>query len=158
MDIPRTRIMDVLDARDIAYRVLPHAEPVFTVKAAARQRGVVEEEMVKSILLRDKDERYVIACVTGNARLNPKTVRAHLPKEWRRLQFATAKEILAVTGCVQGVVAPVGLPDDVPVMFDEAIACCKKVSISSGDPMAGLELDPQDLIKVANGRLAPIAE
>jgi prolyl-tRNA editing enzyme YbaK/EbsC (Cys-tRNA(Pro) deacylase) len=43
-------------------------------------------------------------------------------------------------------------------MFDEAIARCKKVSISSGDPMVGLELDPQDLMRGTNGRLAPIAE
>jgi prolyl-tRNA editing enzyme YbaK/EbsC (Cys-tRNA(Pro) deacylase) len=46
----------------------------------------------------------------------------------------------------------------VPIIFDEAIARCPKVSISSGDPMAGLELDPQDLINLAGAQLAPIAE
>jgi prolyl-tRNA editing enzyme YbaK/EbsC (Cys-tRNA(Pro) deacylase) len=51
-----------------------------------------------------------------------------------------------------------GLPDDVPVVFDEAIARCEKVSISSGDPMAGLELDPKDLMRVAGAQLAPIVE
>jgi Cys-tRNA(Pro)/Cys-tRNA(Cys) deacylase len=158
MSIPKTKITDILDAHGIAYRVLPHSEPVFTVETAARQRGVVKEEMVKAILLRDKDDRYVMACVTGNARLDPKAVRAHLPKGWRRLHFAMAEEILAVTGCVQGAVTPLGLPADVPVIFDEAIARCEKVSISSGDPMAGLELDPKDLTRVAGAQLAPIAE
>ena len=158
MSVPKTRITDILDAHKIAYRVLPHSEPVFTVEAAAKQRGVVKEEMVKSILLRDKDGRYVMACVTGEARLDPKAVRAHLPKSWKRLHFATAEEILAVTGCVQGAVTPLGLPDDVPVIFDEAIARCEKVSISSGDPMAGLELDTKDLMRAAGAQLAPIAE
>jgi Cys-tRNA(Pro)/Cys-tRNA(Cys) deacylase len=158
MNVPQTKVIHILDANNITYRLLPHSEPVFTVEAAARQRGVVKEEMVKSILLRDKDGRYVMACVTGDARLDPKAVRAHLPNEWRRLSFATADEILAVTGCVQGAVAPLGLPDGVPVVFDQAIAGFEKVSISSGDPMAGLELDPQDLIKVAGGQLAHIAE
>jgi prolyl-tRNA editing enzyme YbaK/EbsC (Cys-tRNA(Pro) deacylase) len=51
-----------------------------------------------------------------------------------------------------------GLSDDIPVIFDEAIALCKKVSISSGDPMAGLELDPKDLIRAASAQLVPIAE
>ena len=114
--------------------------------------------MVKSILLRDKDGRYMMACVTGDARLDPKAVRAHLPKSWKRLHFATAEEILAVTGCVQGAVTPLGLPDDVPVIFDEAIARCEKVSISSGDPMAGLELDTKGLMRAAGAQLAPIAE
>lgn len=158
MSVPQTKMTDILDVHQIAYRVLPHSEPVFTVEAAAKQRGVVKEEMVKAILLRDKDGRYVMACVRGNARLDPKAVRAHLPQGWKRLYFATAEEILAVTGCVQGAVTPLGLPDDVPVIFDEAIARCEKVSISSGDPMAGLELDPKDLMRVAGARLAPIAE
>ncbi len=158
MKTPKTKITNILDTHRIPYRLLPHNEPVFTVEAAARQRGVVMEEMVKSILLRDKDEHYVMACIIGNARLNPKAVRAHLPKEWRRLSFATAEEILTVTGCVQGAVAPLGLPDNVPVIFDEAIARCTKVNISGGDPMVGLELDTQDLIRVAGARLAPISE
>jgi Cys-tRNA(Pro)/Cys-tRNA(Cys) deacylase len=152
----KTRITDLLDDHGVAYRFLPHTEPVFTVEEAARQRGVVKEEMVKAILLVDTKGRYVMACVTGDARLDPKAVRAHLPDDWKRLHFASAEEILEVTGCLQGAVTPLGLPDDVPVIFDEAIARCEKVSISSGDLMAGLELSAQDLIRVAGARLAPI--
>lgn len=154
----RTKIIDVLDAHKIAYRLLPHSGPVFTVEEAAAQRGVSKEEMVKSILLRDKDEHYVMACVLGYARVNPKTVRTYVPQTWRRLSFATADEILSVTGCVQGAVAPLGLPDRVPVIFDEAITRCQKVNISSGDPVLGLELNTQDLIKAAGAQIASIAE
>lgn len=155
----RTKITDLLDSHNIPYRLLPHKEPVFTVEAAAAQRGVIKEEMVKSILLRErKNHRYVMACVTGDARLDPQAVRTYLPPDWQRLSFATAEEIREVTGYVQGAVAPLCLPNEVPVVFDEAIAHCRKVSISSGDPMAGLELDPHDLIKLAQARLAPIAE
>lgn len=158
MTVHRTRITDILDAYQVAYRVLPHSQAVYTVETAAQQRGVVKEEMVKSILLRDREGRYVMAGVTGNARVDPKAVRACLPAEWKRLSFATAEEILAVTGCVQGAVTPLGLPPDVPVILDEAIAHCDKTTISSGDPMAGLELDPQDLIRVSGARLGRIAE
>ena len=76
---------------------------------------------------------------------------------WPVLSPPSAEEILEVTGCVQGAVTPLGLPDGVPVIFDEAIARCDKVSISSGDPMAGLELGTRDLIRIAGARLAPIA-
>jgi prolyl-tRNA editing enzyme YbaK/EbsC (Cys-tRNA(Pro) deacylase) len=150
--------MDLLDAHGVVYRVLPHDEPVFTIEAAARQRGVVREEMVKSILLVDRHQQYVMACVLGDSRLDPKAVRAHLGEGWKRLQFAKAKEIEAITSCVQGAVAPLGLPDGVPVVFDEAIVRCKRVNISSGDPMAGLDLDAQDLIRVAGAQLARVAE
>ena len=154
----RTRITDLLDAQGIQYRLLPHNELVFTIATAARQRGVVEEEMVKSILLCDKAGRYVMACVPGNARVDPRAVRANLPGEWGRLHFANAQEILAVTGCVQGAVSPLGLPEDVPVLFDEALVGSGRVNISTGDPMAGLELAPKDLIRVASARVAQISE
>ena len=154
----KTKITNILDARQISYRLLRHNGPVFTVEEAAAQRGVSKDEMVKSILLRDKDAHYVMACVLGYTRVNPKAVRAYVPTEWRRLSFATAEEILSVTGCVQGAVAPLGLPDNVPVIFDEAITRCQKVNISSGDPVAGLELNPQDLIKAAEAQVASIAD
>jgi prolyl-tRNA editing enzyme YbaK/EbsC (Cys-tRNA(Pro) deacylase) len=116
------------------------------------------EEMVKSILLRDKKRRYVMACIPGNARLDPKAVRAHLPEGWKRLSFTSSAEVLAITGCVQGAVAPLGLPPDIPLIFDKAIAEHKNVNISSGDPMAGLELDAGDLITISGAQLAPISE
>lgn len=154
----KTKITELLDANHIPYRILPHTEPVFTVETAAAQRGVVKDEMVKSILLRETGHsRFVMACVTGDARLNPRAVRGQLDG-WKRLTFATAAEIRAVTGYVQGAVAPLCLPGEVPVIFDDAIAGCNKVNISSGDPMAGLELNPRDLIEMAGAKLAPIAE
>jgi Cys-tRNA(Pro)/Cys-tRNA(Cys) deacylase len=157
MDSINTRITALLDSHNIPYRLLPHSEPVFTVEAAAAQRGVVKKEMVKSILLRDRDGRYVMACVTGDAHLDPKAVRAQLPPETKRLSFASADEVEAVTGSVQGAVAPLCLTEGVPVIFDKGIALCARVNISSGDPMAGLELDPRDLIRLAGAILAPVA-
>jgi len=159
----KTPITDLLDQHRIEYKLLPHAEPVFTVEAAAAQRGVVAEEMVKSILLREKrktNRRYVMACVLGHTRLNPQAVRDQLPPEdnWKRLSFANAQEITAITGYVQGAVAPLGLPQNIPIIFDEAIARCENVNISSGDPMAGLELKPEDLIRLTGAELAPIAD
>lgn len=157
MNVIDTKVTRLLESKKVPYRLLPHDEPVYTVAAAAAQRGVIQEEMVKSILLRDKNRRYVMACVTGDVRLDPKAVRAHLGDEWKRLSFASAEEIQQITGYVQGAIAPLCLPKDVPVIFDEGIARCQKVNISSGDPMAGLELDPQDLKRLAGAQQASIA-
>jgi Cys-tRNA(Pro)/Cys-tRNA(Cys) deacylase len=153
-----TKVIALLETHQVPFRLLPHSEPVFTVETAAAQRGVVKEEMVKSILLREKSgrRRYVMACVLGHMRLDPKAARVFLGSDWKRLIFATEAEITAVSGYVQGAVSPLCLPDDVPVLFDKAIIQCKQVNISSGDPMAGLELDPQDLVRLAGAQLASI--
>lgn len=157
MPPPQTKVIQRLERLSIRYRLLPHAEPVFTVEAAAEQRGVVKEEMVKSILLRDRKGRYVMACVTGDAMLDPRAVRDALGPGWGRFSFASEQEIQQVAGFVQGAVAPLGLPDEIPVIFDQAIEACEKVNISSGDPMFGIELATQDLIQAATATLAPIS-
>lgn len=154
-----TQITRLLDAEDVPYKLLPHDEPVFTVETAAAQRGVIKEEMVKSILLREsKRRRYVMACVPGDERLDHRAVREHLPGSWKRFSFASAEEIEAVTGYQQGAVAPLCLPEDVAVIFDESIADLPKVNISSGDPLAGIELETDDLIRLTGAQLAPIRE
>lgn len=154
-----TKITQLLDDHYVPYRMLPHTEPVFTVEAAAAQRGVIKEEMVKSILLREsKRRRYVMACVTGDSRLNPQAVRDHLGEGWKRFSFASADEIREVTGYTQGAVAPLCLPDGLLVVFDQSIGQLANVNISSGDPMAGLELKAADLIELAGATLADIAE
>ncbi|HNB51367.1 MAG TPA: YbaK/EbsC family protein [Anaerolineales bacterium] len=156
-----TPITRLLDTHHVPYRRLPHQEAVFTIETAAQTRGVVMEEMVKSILLKEKagtNTRYVMACVPGHARLLPQNVREYLPGEWRRLTFASAEEIQAVTGAVKGAVAPLCLPDDVSVVFDEALLKFDKVSISSGDPWLGLEIHPADLFRLAKGVAGQISE
>ena len=153
-----TRVTQLLDTNGVSYRILPHSEPVYTVAAAAEQRGVDVEDMVKSILLRDKGRRYVMACVSGIDRLDPKALRVHLEGDWKRLSFASAEEIQQVTGYVQGAVEPLGLTQEIPIVFDDSIAHRTRVNISSGDPMAGLELNPDDLIQLSGAQLADITE
>ncbi len=153
-----TKATRLLAAHGVAYRLLPHTQPVFTVAEAAAQRGVVAEEMVKSILLRETGrDRYVMACILGPDRLDHRAVRDFLPGQWNRLTFAGDDEITAVTGYPKGAVNPLGMPDGVPVMFDEVIADRGRVNISTGHLMYGLELDAADLIRLSNAQLASIS-
>jgi prolyl-tRNA editing enzyme YbaK/EbsC (Cys-tRNA(Pro) deacylase) len=153
-----TPALRLLVEQGVAYRLLPHDRPVYTVAEAAEQRGVVAEEMVKSILLRETgSRRYVMACVLGPDRLDHRAVRRCLPGEWARLTFAGDEEIKAVTGCPRGAVNPLALPAWVPVVFDEAIAAQARVNISTGDLLFGLELAAGDLIRLTGAQLAPIA-
>lgn len=72
-DMVDTKVTQFPNLKGILFRVLPHTEPVFTVKSAAAQRGVVKEGMVKSILLIERRKnRFVTACVTGVHGLTPK--------------------------------------------------------------------------------------
>jgi Cys-tRNA(Pro)/Cys-tRNA(Cys) deacylase len=151
-----TRQTKFLDHNVISYRVLFHDKPVFTVEDAVIARGVDAREMVKSILLKEKNgSRYVMACVAGPDRLIPQAVRGQL-EGWKRLTFASAEEITEVTGYIKGAVSPLCLPDNLPVFIDKVLANCEKVNISSGDPSAELELSSADLIFLSKAIIASI--
>jgi prolyl-tRNA editing enzyme YbaK/EbsC (Cys-tRNA(Pro) deacylase) len=159
MDAVETKVTRLLDTHAVPYILLPHTQPVFTVQEAAAQRGVRAEEMVKCILLRESGRtRYVMACLLGPDRLDHRAVRAYLEGDWKRLTFATAEEITAVTGYPQGAVTPLCLPDEVPLLFDVAIGRCRRVNISTGDLLFGLEMAAEDLIRLTGARLVGIAE
>lgn len=153
-----TLIQNLLTQNNIPHRILPHDRPVFTVEDAVAARGVDAREMVKSILLREKSgSRYVMACVAGPDRLVPQKVRAQLDG-WKRLTFASAEEITEVTGYIKGAVAPLCLPDEIPVFFDRSLAACDKVNISSGDPCSGLELAITDLVGLASAEVCDLID
>ncbi len=153
----KTKVTAYLDQQEISYKLLPHTEAVFTMEGAAMQEGVVPEEMLKSILLRDKSHNYVMACVLGYGQLDPKKVRAFFPDgRYRRLQFASAEEIVEQIGYTKGAVAPFDLPESIPLVIDSRIDQFERVNTSTGDHLIGIELATADLMALTNPFTADI--
>ncbi|GAB3523569.1 aminoacyl-tRNA deacylase [Photobacterium alginatilyticum] len=150
----QTPVTFYLEQEGVEYRLLPHTKPAKTIDEAALERGVNPEQMVKSILLRDMGGFHVLACVPGPAQVDPKKVRAMFG--CRRMTCADASDVEKVTGLVIGTVAPVGLKRPLPVIFDHSIKKHHKVNISSGDRMAGVELETEDLLLLCDPMFADI--
>ena len=84
-------------------------------------------------------------------------MRALFPEgRFRRLTFASAEEITARTGYIKGAVAPLGLPDTIPLIIDHNITKLERINTSSGDHMLGIELATADLLAIAKPQLADI--
>lgn len=152
-----TGVMGRLAARGIMVRRLPHLRAAPTVALAAVERVVPEHEMIKCILLKDRQQRFVLACLAGNAELDTQQVRTAWP-EFTRLSFSSPQEITQITGHVLGSVAPISLVESIPVVFDAGLQQLTKVNISAGDPRLGLELALSDLLGLLGDavRFAPI--
>lgn len=140
----KTKVTELLDSKGINYRLLPHNNEVFTCEEAAKVRGVVLDEMVKCILLVDKDEKYVLAALIADKKLDPNKVRELT--NMKRLSFAAKEQIKEKLGYTMGAVPPFVFDADVKVVFDNEVTKKEKVNISSGDPTCGLELSPNDLV------------
>lgn len=154
--VMETKITQLLDSKEIKYKLLPHEKPVFTCEDAARERKVPLDEMIKCILLVDKKQKYFLACLTSDKRVEPQKVREIMGCS--RLSFATEPEIEDILGYKMGAIPPLLLKTQVPIIFDNEIMKKEKVNISSGDPKAGLELSPKDLVSLINPRLGEISK
>ncbi|RLJ02087.1 MAG: hypothetical protein DRP10_02340 [Candidatus Aenigmatarchaeota archaeon] len=150
MSIMETKITQLLDSKGIKYRLLPHEKPVFTCEDAAKERNVPLDEMIKCILLVDKKKNYFLVCITSEKRVDTEKVREMM--NCKRLSFASEQEIEEILGYKIGAIPPLLLKTEVPILFDNAIMKKDKVNISSGDPKAGLELNPRDLISLIKPR------
>ena len=149
-----TSVTAYLDARQIAYRRVPLAGPVHTASAAAEEGGTTLAQIVKTMVLADRDGQPVLALVPGDQRLDVKAVARVVG---RPLKIMPLHRIPQATGFEVGAVAPFGLPGGPhPVVADRAIFRHPSVDISSGRHDLGLRLSSADLLALLGGAAHPI--
>jgi len=141
-----TIITEYLDELDVPYKIKHHAKPVFTSEEAAKERGVRLSQIIKTMLLMDRDE-VVVAVLPAHKRLDVKKLKKL--SGHKNLQFMGRESIEKQTGLVVGAIAPVGKILERWARFvDPSVFEEEFVDISSGDPTAGLELSRGDLKKL----------
>jgi Cys-tRNA(Pro)/Cys-tRNA(Cys) deacylase len=113
--------------------------------------------VVKSLLVRCPNQRYVMALVRGDQRLSLKKLARIVGV--KSLEMAPEADVPRITGYDIGAVAPFGLRRaSVPVFVDEHILEEPRVSVSAGRHDAGLELDTEDLIRAVGGQIDDLTE
>jgi len=151
----RNQIITALEEGGITYKNKPHSSPVFTSEDAARERGVALRQIVKTMILSDKDGRIVAALLTGDRRLHIKRINRLLGGSF---QLMSPDAVQRATGFVVGAISPVGLiSQGWQMVADPDIFLNEWVDISSGDPAAGIELRSADLLKLLKCRVEPIS-
>jgi Cys-tRNA(Pro)/Cys-tRNA(Cys) deacylase len=139
----KTIITEYLDELDVPYKIKHHAKPVFTSEEAAKERGVRVSQIIKTMLLMDRDE-VVVAVLPAHKRLDVKKLKKL--SGHKNLQFMDRESIEKKTGLVVGAIAPVGkILESLARFVDPSVFEEEFVGISSGDPTAGLELSRSDL-------------
>ncbi|HRJ45644.1 MAG: YbaK/EbsC family protein [Caldilineaceae bacterium] len=133
-----------LTALDIPHRLFVHPGPVSSLEQAAAERGQTPEQVVRSLLFRLEEGRYVMVLAAGPAQIDWTALRAHLGVS--RLTTADRDEVQTVTGYPIGAVAPFGMATPVPVLVDSSVAEQSEVSIGSGVRGTTVILSTADLL------------
>jgi Cys-tRNA(Pro) deacylase len=127
-DVPP--VSEALLKLGIPHRVFVHAGPVESLEQAARERGQLPGQVVRSILFRLKAGEYVMVLVGGPAQVSWKVLRKHLGQS--RISMADEEEVLEVTGYPTGAVGPFGLLRPLRILIDPGVLEHEEISTGSG--------------------------
>jgi Ala-tRNA(Pro) deacylase len=149
-------VMSFLDGTDVGYEVFEH-RPTFSAATEARAAGAEPREAAKTLALRDRGG-YRMAVIPATHRLDLNRVRELLGAT-NHLRLATEDELahdfpMFDVGAMPPIGAMMPMPEvvDIHLLYHEQIVC------AGGDHRHALRLDPRDLVRLCEPRVASLCE
>ena len=144
------RIRKILEERGIPIECTEHA-PVYTISAAALALGVKESQTVKSLVLKTKEEKFLILILPGDKKLDWKLLGQQL--KTKKVEFAEPEEVLQVVGCEVGCVPPFGHLTDLPIYMDKELLKKDILYFNPGVHNKSFKVRAWDLRKLCNPKI-----
>lgn len=144
------KIKQLLDENGISYDVWEH-EPVRTSADAARIRGAELKTGAKSMIVKTKDQYYLLV-LPADKRIDWKKVKEML--HVKEVRFATEEEAELKTGVEMGSVPPLGNVIGLETFYDRLVLQIEKVNFNPGSRTHTIKMQTKDLVAVANPTFA----
>lgn len=139
-------IRELLTTHGIKFRELHH-EPTATSEESARVRGEPLHVGGKAILLKT-DDLFHLFVLPADRKLDSGAVKKHL--NVKKTRFASAEELLQLTGLVPGSVPPFGRPIlDVDLYVDDALTKNDRIAFNAGSLTDSIIFAMSDYLSIA---------
>ncbi len=145
-----------LEAEGVRHEVVEH-RPTFSAAAEARAAGAEPREAAKTLALRDHDA-YRMAVIPATHRLDLHRMRELLGAS-SHLRLATEAELEQDFPMFDvGAMPPLGPMIPMPEVIDVHLLYHERILCAGGDHRHALKMDPRDLLRVCEPRVASICE
>ena len=149
------RIRALLDDAGVAYRHVHH-QAVRTSEQAAQVRGEPLSIGGKALVVK-MGGRFRLFVLSAARRLDSTAVRDRF--DTRRIRFASAQELRALTGLVPGSVPPFGEPIlPLPLNVDPSVLANDRIAFNAGSLTDSIVMPAADYRALAGGDVFPFAE
>ena len=146
-------LLAVLAASGRPFSVIDHPEAVSAVEAAAA-RGTPLEIGGKSVLMSVERWGPVVVVVGSDRRIEGKLLRRALGVQ--RYRFASAEELLALTGLRPGAVPAFARPAfEAELVVGEDVAARPEIAFAAGSALRSIRMATGDWLGVAKPRVVP---
>ncbi|HUC56858.1 MAG TPA: YbaK/EbsC family protein [Streptosporangiaceae bacterium] len=152
-----SKSLEYLRSRGVSFVLKPHRRPALTCELAAEERGVRLSQIVKCMIgeTGEAGESELVALLLpGDRKLKSSKARKSLGV--RSLRLVSPELLKSEHGLIVGAISPVDLIGRAKVVMDPGVLEEEFVDISSGDPLAGIELSSKELKDVLDAEIAEI--
>jgi Cys-tRNA(Pro)/Cys-tRNA(Cys) deacylase len=153
--VPR-HLLAFLRKHDVDFQFVAPGVPMPTVLTAAAALGVPAELILKTLLFAGDEGAHVVAIANGTNRIERDRLAA--AAAIRKPRPANPADVIAVTGYPAGGVAPLGLPESLPVIVDAKAAALTFAYGGGGQEHLLLRVNVSDVIRCNNALVADITE
>ncbi len=150
MDIPVTQAVRYLREKKVEF--VPHLYDYVEkggAKESARQLGVDEHAVVKTLVFETNEKKPIIVLMHGDREVSAKTLARLLGV--KSVEPATPEKASRLTGYLVGGTSPFGTRTTMSVFVERSIFDLRKIYINGGKRGFLVEIDPRvlrDLLKV----------
>lgn len=153
----RGALQHYISEQGIDAAIIPLDAHTATVADAALALGVDTDQIIKSLVFRC-DDTALLVITNGLARVDRKKIAGLLGVGRKKVKFATAEEVLDITGFIVGSMPPFGHRTRLRTLVDPAVMRLDTVYGGGGDIDAMMRLAPAELIRVTGAHLAAVSE
>jgi Cys-tRNA(Pro) deacylase len=142
-----------VEATGTTFRVVRTERPGSAVESAALQ-GIEVGQLIRTIVVRRAADDYVFVLVPGGRQIDWPLLRSHLGVS--RLSLPDQEEAKDVTGYERGTITPFASATAWPVVADATLVDHEIVAIGAGAHGVNLHVDPSDLIRLLQAKVADV--
>jgi Cys-tRNA(Pro) deacylase len=154
--IPTTQAVRVLKLHKVKFipRLYKYEEKGGT-KVSARELGVEEFNIIKTLVMEDEQQNPLIVLMHGSCEVSLK----HLARQLKVKQITpcTPEKADRLTGYQTGGISPFGTKQQLPVYVEESILSLESICINGGRRGMLVEIAPQALVKILDPKLVSVA-
>ncbi len=148
------KILSIFKENNIKYQLYEH-EPVYTSQQAATVRDVELKTGCKSMVLKTKNGKFVLANIAADRKIDLKKLEKLVGS---KLRFATKEEVLQVTNCEAGSVPPFGKLFGLPTFLDESVLENDFINFNIGVLTKSVKIRKQDLLKITEPTISKFSK
>ena len=122
---------------------------------ASRKLGINAEQIFKTLVCETQDSELVVGIISVSAQLNLKAMASSVNA--KKVALADKDKVERITGYVIGGISPLGQKRALRTIIDTPAQQYPTIYISAGRRGLEIELNPCDLVKLANAQFSAIS-